>query len=36
MGLAFLRQQNCGDLKACSHFSALKGVEGRVEAPRWD
>jgi hypothetical protein len=32
----FLKQRNCGDLRVCSQLSALKGVEGHVEAPGWD
>jgi hypothetical protein len=31
-----LKQRNCGDLKAHSQLSALKGVEGHAEAPGWD
>ncbi len=30
------KQRNCEDLRARSQLSALKGVEGRVEAPGWD
>jgi hypothetical protein len=35
MGLGFL-QRNCGDWRARSQLSALKGVERRAEAPGWD
>jgi hypothetical protein len=32
----FLKQRNCGDLRAHSQLSALKGVEARAEASGWD
>ncbi len=32
----FLKHRNCGDLKARSQLSALKGVEGRGEDSGWD
>jgi len=32
MGLGFVKQWNCGDLKTRSQLSALKRVEGHVEA----
>ncbi len=35
-GPQFLKQRNCGDLRARSQLSALKGVEGRVEVSGWD
>jgi len=35
-GLWFLKQWNCGDLRAQSQLLTLKGVEGHVEALGWD
>jgi hypothetical protein len=32
----FLKQRNCGDLRARSQLSALKGVKRRAEAPGWN
>ncbi len=32
----FLKQRNCGDLRARSQLPTLKRVEGRVEAPGWN
>jgi hypothetical protein len=36
VGPKSLKLQNCGGLGARSQLLALKGVEGRAEAPRWD
>jgi hypothetical protein len=33
-GSKLLKQRNCEELGACSQLSALKGVEGLVEASR--
>jgi len=35
-GPKLLKQRNCEELGAHSQLSALEGVEGCVEAPRWD
>ncbi len=35
-GPQFLKQRNCEDLRAFSQLSALKRVEGRVEASEWN
>jgi len=36
MGLDFLKQRNCEDLRARSQLLALERVEGRAKAPGWD
>ncbi len=36
VGAKLLKLRNYGGLGAHSQLSALKGVEGRAETPRWD
>jgi len=36
VGSKLVKQWNCLELGAHSQLSALKGVEGRVDAPGWD
>jgi hypothetical protein len=36
VGSKLVKQHNCLELGARFQLSALKGVEGHAEAPRWD
>ncbi len=36
VGSKLVKQWNCLEFGAHSQLSALKGVEGRVDAPGWD